>query len=183
MDPISISTVIAGAKVGIDVVKQAADAVNAIRSAANGPEGSKTAPVDVTKLDELSERLFVARVRAMDMLGLAEQLQAENAELRSTLNKSEKFAARSTQYRLTKFKDGAVAYEFVGNSAEGIAHHLACPTCFEDEKMAILQPLHVGFGTTQMGCPVCKTSVAVGNDHRMDSSVGFAQVDWSPHDY
>ena len=181
MDPISIGAVVAGARAGIEVIKQAADAVTAIRTAAKGPEGHKTAPVDLAKLDELSDSLFLARVRAMDMLDVAEQLQADNRELRSRVDKSDRFAARSTQYRLTKFKEGAVAYEFNGNGDSSIAHHLACPTCFEDERVSILQPEHVGFGTTQMACPICKTSVSVANDHHGQTYI--AQTDWSPHDF
>src|SRR3569833_1143221 len=131
MDPISVGALIAGAKAGLDVIRQAADTVTAIRAAAaKGEDGHAIAEVDPGQLGDLAANLVVARIRTMDVLTLAEQLQAENLELRQNLARREAFARRARNYQLKRYEDGAVTYEYVGVVQDGTPPHSFCSFCF-----------------------------------------------------
>jgi hypothetical protein len=61
-------------------------------------------------------------------------LQQENEALRNQLAAAHSWQARGANYRLVQAVGGAMVYEY-----QGVPHHFACPKCFEDERISILQ--------------------------------------------
>lgn len=185
MDPISIGAIVAGAKTGLAALKDAAETITAIRTAARGPEGHKSAEVDVKRLSDLAESLIEARIRTLDIVNVVETLHEENRGLRESLARKEQFSERSAKYVLRRVGEGAVFYEYTQAAGDTTPVHSVCANCFEGEKISHLQPDFVGFGTTDMKCSNCGAKVSVPNGHRGEAHTVRVQKspNWSPHDF
>jgi hypothetical protein len=64
-----------------------------------------------------------------------------------------------SQYELTELEGGAVVYAFTG-----FPKHYACPYCFEQGIMQVLQYRRIGSGAFE--CLGCKTSFLVKQEKR-----------------
>jgi DNA repair exonuclease SbcCD ATPase subunit len=95
-----------------------------------------------TKIDEKTRlKIYEAMQRTTSLqnnLFQAQQqlllLQQENHELKKQIETSQNWASRAAQYKLVKTIGSAMVYEF-----QGEPHHYACPTCFEINRISILQ--------------------------------------------
>lgn len=89
------------------------------------------------------------------------QLQTENEELRKQLKVKEGWEIQKNQYRLEQTVRGATVFAFTG-----MPKYYACPSCFNKEKIEILQNKHDTFGNFY--CPGCKTIYPIGPPVRIN---------------
>jgi hypothetical protein len=164
MDPIAISAVIAGTKTGLEVIKQAAETITSVRSAIKTGSTTTDAALTDVKLADLSESLIEAKVRTLDLLGLAERLVVENAETRGALAKKESFELRSANYHLKDLGRGSVAFVFVPPPGSDIPAHCACTVCFENGRISYLNSFQGMYGDVELTCPNCKAVVSFHGD-------------------
>ncbi|MEM7505563.1 MAG: hypothetical protein AAF415_02365 [Pseudomonadota bacterium] len=68
------------------------------------------------------------------------------------------FQAKAARYRLIKKRGGSIVYEFYDPHGQETPPHHACPVCYEDHKLSILQPI----GDGDEKCPTCKTEFYFG---------------------
>ena len=61
-------------------------------------------------------------------------LQQENQSLKRQLEAAQAWESRTASYRLIRAPGSAMVYEF-----EGEPHHYACPNCFEQGRISVLQ--------------------------------------------
>ncbi|MDO9272209.1 MAG: hypothetical protein Q7T94_04230 [Rugosibacter sp.] len=109
--------------------------------------------VALDKLGTVQDSLFEMREELF-------RLQAENEELRRELKGHEDWASSKAQYELQKTPGGAVVYRFLGQP-----EHYACPSCFAQGTIQILQDRRVMSGTFE--CSGCKTQFLVKPAQRM----------------
>jgi hypothetical protein len=96
------------------------------------------------RITELREAVLNAKD---ETINLREEIQALKARVRS----QEEWETRANKYSLVKTRGGAFLY-----TSEGPPPHCACPRCFQEQKLQILQPhlTHSGLLT----CPSCKAN-------------------------
>ena len=100
------------------------------------------------QITKLQDSLFAAQQQLF-------QLQQENQDLRRQLESSEGWSNRAAQYKLVHTPGSATVYEFQGEPS-----HYACPACFEQQRVSILQ----NSGSVYSGawpCKVCNQSYEV----------------------
>jgi hypothetical protein len=151
IDLTTISAAVTVAKTAVDTLKTAFSAKEK-----NGAE---------REVNEAFENLGKVQDKLIELRGAIMSLQDENHrlfELRAKNGWSEKAA----RYELNRSAAGGdFAYLFIGEVT-----HWACPTCFELEKVSVLQPWDEGTGALR--CHVCKTSYHLeaprpNNSHRL----------------
>jgi hypothetical protein len=86
------------------------------------------------------------------------RLQTENEQLRQQLKTLEEWEKQKSQYELKQTEGGAVVYVFTQTST-GTPAHCACPSCFAQKTIQILQDKRDALGTFQ--CPSCKVSFPI----------------------
>lgn len=102
-----------------------------------------------TRITEALAKLGAAQDGLFAMREVLSRLQDENAQLRRDLAARDKWEGQKAAYRLTQTAGGAVVY-----ASNGPPTHLACPACFSNNTIQILQDR----GTLGGGfdCPACK---------------------------
>jgi regulator of replication initiation timing len=99
------------------------------------------------KLGAVQDSLFALREELFS-------LQNENEQLRQELKSQQDWESIKENYQLQTTSGGAVIYRFLGEP-----EHYACPSCFQNRSLQILQDCRVRVGTFE--CPGCKTKYPV----------------------
>jgi hypothetical protein len=103
---------------------------------------------------ELQERITDLREAVQDAKDEVLALREENRELRGKMAEQEAWDARASKYTLVTTAGGAHVYR-----TGGPPEHYACPKCFEDRKIHILQDKRLLSGT--FVCPSCSSEFPV----------------------
>lgn len=97
---------------------------------------------DATKLNtviiELQDHILSAQQSLLNAQETINGLVAEKAKLEARLSKHSDWEKQRKEYRLTEVRPGLTVYHFEAK-AEGTPAHWACPKCFAEEKIQILQ--------------------------------------------
>ena len=98
---------------------------------------------DATKIDssiiELQEHILSAQQALLQAQETINSLTTQRAELESQLEKRSEWETRRSQYQLTEIRPGLNVYAFQPSPESGMPVHWACPKCFAEEKIQILQ--------------------------------------------
>ena len=86
------------------------------------------------------------------------ELQTENEQLRQQLKIQEDWENQKSQYQLKQTEGGAVVYVFT-QTFTGLPEHYACPSCFTQKTIQILQAKSGGSGIFL--CPNCNASYPI----------------------
>jgi hypothetical protein len=97
-----------------------------------------------TKISEALDRLGAAQDTLYDLRDENFRLQTENAGLRDELKARDDWKARSASYHLHETSGGAIVYQSV--PPVPYPTHYACPSCFEQRTIQILQDQRVKSG-------------------------------------
>ena len=97
---------------------------------------------------ELQEKITELREAVLEAKDEVLSLREENQALKSKLAEQESWNARAARYTLVTTIGGAHVYQ-----TDGPPPHFACPRCFEEQKVRILQDRRVIAGT--FGCSEC----------------------------
>jgi glutaredoxin-related protein len=81
-------------------------------------------------------------------------LRQENAQLRQQLKTTEDWEHQTAQYQREQTAGGAVVYLFTGTPK-----HYACPSCFSQHVLQVLQEKHAASGT--FDCRGCLASYPI----------------------
>jgi hypothetical protein len=110
------------------------------------------------RLGSVQDSLFEVREERI-------RLQNENDCLRKELADRDEWGAQERKYRVQETSGGAVVYEFTETPK-----HYACPSCFSNRKIQILQDDRVRRG--YFTCPGCKVAYPINvANHRYPISV------------
>jgi hypothetical protein len=135
IDLATISTAVTVAKTAVDTLKSAFSGREKI-----GAEREVAEAFD--QLGKVQDKLIELRAAIMT-------LQDENHKLAKELRGKHSWSQKAEKYELNRSANGgSIAYLFIG----GEPHHWACPTCFESEKISVLQPWNEGSAM----CTVCQ---------------------------
>jgi predicted RNA-binding Zn-ribbon protein involved in translation (DUF1610 family) len=106
---------------------------------------------------ELQQHILSAQQSLLDAQETINLLTAEKAELESRLAKHSEWETRRSEYHLTEVRPGLTVYAFQPATESEMAPHWACPKCFADEKIQILQKPSPSNRTYK--CPACEFSM------------------------
>jgi hypothetical protein len=91
-----------------------------------------------------------------------QNLFEENVNLKQKIADSETWKSKSEKYALDKTTGGAVVYIY---NCE--PYHYACPHCFENKQIQILQDMRLSSGN--YNCPCCKEKFPIKNQEIIKS--------------
>lgn len=103
--------------------------------------------------------------RIIDLRDEIFELKEENRLLRERLVENQNWDDKASQYKLTKTSGGAVVYE-----SKEPPLHFACPSCFEQKLVHILQDNRTYSGS--YNCPKCKANYPI-NPSGPNAGVAF----------
>lgn len=105
---------------------------------------------------ELTEKILAAQAAQMTLVARVNELEAE-------LAKREEWKAQKQRYQLTDYGGGTFAYALKPEAAEGEPPHRACPACFQNAQISVLQFKDKNYARQdEYVCPACKTEFALG---------------------
>jgi hypothetical protein len=138
IDLTTISAAVTVAKTAVDTLKTAFSAKEKI-----GAE---------REVNEAFENLGKVQDKLIELRAAIMSLQDENHRLATELRAQNTWSDKAAKYELNRSAlGGDFAYLFIGDPT-----HWACPTCFESEKISVLQPWDEETGALR--CHVCRTS-------------------------
>ncbi|UFW82850.1 hypothetical protein BjapCC829_22945 [Bradyrhizobium barranii] len=114
------------------------------------------------KIIDANASVFAAQDERADLLRQIAELDQELAKLKAEKRKFDR-------YELKDYGDNSFAYELKASEAHGEPIHRACSTCFNDEKITILQFSHKSEGQDWYDCPRCKKNQHFGTRVRRES--------------
>jgi hypothetical protein len=115
------------------------------------------------KVIELQSALLTAQNAALAATTAQFELHSRVRELEIQLQQQADWEATRRRYRLvTPWRGAAQTYALLRADAQGESPHLACPACFHNRRIAILNPMNNRERWVQMVCPVCKASMETG---------------------
>lgn len=144
IDPEQISGLIAMARGGASMVKDASGAAQAVRDLFKGDKVDPAAAR--ASANDLLDQLVTLRLQQLDMIDCLARLQ-EEARMADELRKER------ARYELFRTPAGNYVLQVKFGMANDEPHHYACPNCFEDGKRSILQE----FNTYFLKCQRCKS--------------------------
>jgi hypothetical protein len=103
---------------------------------------------------ELQERITELREAVLNAKDEVLGLREANQDLRAKLAAQESWEARAAKYKLVTTVSLAHLYRTIAPP-----HHFACPHCFEERKLHILQP-DISFAG-RVVCPKCDNAFSV----------------------
>jgi hypothetical protein len=113
---------------------------------------------DATKINsaviELQQHILSAQQALLDAQETINALTTQKTELESKLAKHSEWEARRSQYQLTEVRPGLTVYTFQPSAGSDMPVHWACPKCFAEEKIQILQKQSPANRTYK--CPGCE---------------------------
>ncbi|WP_234678924.1 hypothetical protein [Bradyrhizobium monzae] len=115
-----------------------------------------------SKLIEANASVFAAQDERAELLRQIADLDQEISKLKAEKRKFDR-------YQLKDYGDNSFAYELKASEANGEPLHRACATCFNDEKISILQFSHKSEGQDWYDCPRCKKNQHFGTRVRRES--------------
>ena len=121
---------------------------------------------------DLQERIADLRDAVLNVKEEVFALRAENQDLKSKLSEQEDWKARSAGYTLIEAQGGAHVYRTAGPP-----EHFACPRCFEERKLHILQDQRAYVGNYK--CQGCDKVYLVKPSQRTMSSAGNSPSGWT----
>lgn len=110
--------------------------------------------------NELREKLRSLQMENMALSNLIHSQLAEISSLKSELQKIKSFESEASEYQPYKFTSGTVVYSRAIETDKGAWSLYACPHCFAEQKISILQPSNGDHTFNHVFCPSCK------NDYR-----------------
>lgn len=133
--------------------------MNALKTAFDISRGLKDindATVRNSAVIDLQEKILSAQQAQFELIKRIEDLEKEIA----AISKSQKQLDR---YKLTNYGGETFAYELKAETAEGEPIHRACPTCFQNNKISVLQfDFRRDTGQDRYQCPSCKAHFDFG---------------------
>jgi hypothetical protein len=102
----------------------------------------------------LQERLTELREAILNAKDEALCLREQNQEMKLRLSLQETWDDRASKFTLVETAGGALAWH-----SEGPPEHYACPRCFEEQKISVLQDRQASSGHSD--CPACGTAFVV----------------------
>lgn len=141
-----------------------AGAQAAIKAALELAKGAMTATVD----SKVKGRLIDIQSAVLDIQAKLGDAQAERLELmesladaRSKLRAAQEVAAALKSYELEDQGDGKFLYRYKGGEGS-TPDHFACPSCYSNGKVSVLQSAKTGSNQRTYACKVCSFAVKVG---------------------
>lgn len=147
MDLASISTAYEGLKIGKEILRTLFD----LKVQAEAKD----------KIDQVMIRLGDAQDALFTMREELFRLQAENENLRKTVNENDKWDDRFQNYELVKTAGGAVVYRFKGEP-----EYYVCPSCVEKQLIKPLQDRRNY--AAEHRCPGCNADYPIGLKERFN---------------
>jgi predicted RNA-binding Zn-ribbon protein involved in translation (DUF1610 family) len=121
---------------------------------------------------DLRETVMDLRLAVMNAKDEVLALREENQQLKAQLAANEDWAQTRSKYKFVQAPGGAMVYH-----AEDPPEHYACPHCFGESKVSVLQDKRVVAG--DYFCPACKSEFPVQkNAFHPDRDAGPSE-DWS----
>ncbi len=108
---------------------------------------------------ELQERITQLREAVLNAKDEVLALRDETQSLKVKVQERDAWGARAAKYTLITAPGGAHVYQ-----TSGPPEHFACPRCFEERRIHILQDIGVSSGVYR--CPGCEKQFAVGGRER-----------------
>jgi predicted RNA-binding Zn-ribbon protein involved in translation (DUF1610 family) len=134
-------------QVGIASAKASFDILKAIKGIS-----------DATKINaaiiELQQHILSAQQALLDAQETINALSKQKSDLESKLAKHSEWESRRSQYQLTEVRPGLTVYVFQPPAESAMPVHWACPKCFAEEKIQILQKQSPSNRTYK--CPECE---------------------------
>lgn len=140
------------------MVVEIAQGYSALKAAFDMAKGLKDIH-DQVKLNSSVIELQSKILEAQEAVGNArDKLGALQAEI----DRLNDWNAAASRYRLKDFGGQSFAYELIPDKAAGDPLHLACPECFRNSKISILQYDDTYNGRKRYGCLGCGKHVMLG---------------------
>jgi hypothetical protein len=114
------------------------------------------------KISAALEQLGTAQDTLFQLREELFRLQTESAKLTEQLKAIDEWKARSQSYRLFEAPGGGMVYR--SEPSDASPRHYACPRCFEQRTIQILQVDTVRTSTGKFFCPACKSPYQVNKE-------------------
>lgn len=128
------------------------------------PGDNKSADVATAKerLNDALEQMIEIKEARLALLEAAIALRSERAALDQILADRSSFERKASRYALKTIAPNSLAYA-PQVKLGGEPSHLLCVTCFDNQKLSILQLKARDFRYDRLRCPVCTNSVQCEN--------------------
>lgn len=145
--------------------------LGSLRAAAEAAEAAKS----INDVPHLKGKLIETLNLILSAQGAAVQMQAqmlgivqENIELTSKLEKIGRWETTAARYILKDYGSNTFAYELKDELSNGEPVHLACPNCFQAQRLAILQFSHDTPRRQKLyKCNACSQEFMLGHPHEI----------------
>ena len=109
-------------------------------------------------MGELNSKLASIQRECVSLVELVGSYQEMNASLKAKIAEFEDFKSESEGYALDQLPAGTLVYskKHVMNAGQVVVH--ACPKCFLEKKISMLQPGPSANRHYQLFCPSCNTT-------------------------
>ena len=145
----------------ISAVGSALGSLNAAIELARAAVGAKVDAEVRAKVADAMGALIESQTQLLDARMQMHDIVDENRRLKRQLEEREEWTARAAQFKLVQAPGGAMVHAFQGEPA-----HYACPACFENKHLHILQDLHAVSGGYR--CPSCDKVFNVKPKQKVD---------------
>jgi predicted RNA-binding Zn-ribbon protein involved in translation (DUF1610 family) len=112
--------------------------------------------------------LYELQGEALDERAIRSELQDQISKLKRELEIIQDERAKLEAYELQPLEDGAFVYQSKSEAGHKVAHH-ACPSCYQDGKIGILQCRASMNGQTHWHCSKCQFTLNTGNARALRS--------------
>lgn len=116
------------------------------------------------KTNEIIELAGNANSKLLEVTSKALELQEENTKLREKLIKSDSWRCRKEKFELVETSGKAIVYKHNGK-----LEYYACPRCFEDENISILQDCKVWSGS--FSCKKCDKTYLIKPEESINHGI------------
>ncbi|TFV69416.1 hypothetical protein E4K64_33330 [Bradyrhizobium frederickii] len=155
--------------VDISAITGAITALKSANDIAQAMVGLRDAAAFQSKLIEFQNKIIEANASAFAAQDERAELLRKIADLDKQVEKLTAEKRKFDRYQLKDFGGNSFAYELKASEANGEPIHRACATCFQDERISILQFSHQSEGQDWYTCPRCKEPQHFGAHVRRES--------------
>ncbi|TJV70367.1 MAG: hypothetical protein E5X76_20240 [Mesorhizobium sp.] len=140
------------------VVAEIATGYGALKSAYEIAKGLK----DINDRVALNAAVIDLQEKILSAQEAASEAKQKLRELQEIINDFDDWAATATRYRLKDYGCQSYAYEAKQESLGGDPPHIACPNCFRERRLSILQFDDTYWGRKKFKCLACAKEVDLG---------------------
>ena len=146
-------------------------------------KGATAAVVDhelKAKLIDIQGAILEAQSKLGDAQAERLNLLEELAELRTQVRKLEEGQNKLAGYSLAEVSPGTFLYEAITKTSNEVEHY-ACPTCYSQGTVAVIQQRRTGREQVTYSCQRCKFTLIIGKSDPLPpigSTSAWGRRDW-----